>query len=336
MVKYTSELLHQIEDRLDIKRYSYEADLDYHCRTAYSLAGRWMLASLFDEVQSFDDDGNVQKAMVSVYHTKKRFASTFKTVIANYFDAENLERIVNSVYDSYERCGFFYHQNYYVQPPRLRVEQAGRICFIRGMGPEVETRMSGLGPYLQKEAASNKWASMFRIDMKDLDSQLDSTLSVAQWSNYPENLDEIEYLPILGKYYRDSWLNNYENATISLARTKLKPHRYYLYKIDSPEASDELVVHPLNLEIGTRKWLDIANILRLRKHQKIVHQLKSDLHYYEIKLECLLPERIQNWLEVYSWPMSFEYPSHYHRLIRKDVFHPIKTYLEQYGYQFQE
>ena len=338
MIKYTSELLHQIEDSLDIKRYSKELPIDYLSRVAYSLAARWMLASLFDDTQALNDPSECPGA-VSIHHIKRRFKDIFSTFFSpkySQFSQEDITQIVDQVYDYYLACGYFYHLDLYVTRPRVRAEQGQSIQFHRGMSPEKQVKMCGLGPFSNTDNThEGNWKEMFGFELDKLIPTYEYQIENAKWTNYLGNFSDLEYLNLNRRYGR-YWVDCADKDFISLARTKLEPHHYFLCKVDRLNGMETLFTSPLTLDLSNGLWVDFANAIFLKKDNKIVHRISEDTHYYEIKLQYLLPKQIQIWFDVYSWPVNLKQINPFNRLIRKDVFNVVKPYLEQYGIVFEE
>ncbi len=341
MIKHTSELLHLVENAFDIKRYSNESNSDYHARVTYSLAGRWMLASIFDETQPIQgtDIDNETKYWVSIHHAKQRFKDIYTTVFSpksSVFSREDIDQIADYAYQAYLDCGYFYHQDLYISRPQSRTEQVGKIQFLRGLSPEKNSRMCGLGPFLESKSINEtSWKDMFDFDLEHLIQAFDYQIKNAKWSEYWGNLSDLEFLNIDRRYNR-YWTERYNEGIVSLARTRVAPYRYSIYKVVNNNNRKTMMLANTSIDLSDGLWVDVANAILLKNNQQISHKIVPNNHYYEIHLKFLLPSRIQGWLNLYSWPLDLKNINPFHRLIRKEVFDVIRPYLEQYGFKFEE
>lgn len=140
---------------------------DHALRLAWSLAGRRMLASLFDETESGEGKH------VSVFHTKRAFSETYAACLAMFLDDtggvpvtnRNDKDVADKAFEAYLEAGFFRKSPYWVrsappscscsdiQPDPSETKDFPRMFLLRGIGPGLPVGMSGLGPWMTE----TKW-----------------------------------------------------------------------------------------------------------------------------------------------------------------------------------
>lgn len=151
---------------------------DHALRLAWSLAGRRMLASLFDETESGEGKH------VSVFHTKRAFSETYAACLAMFLPEtdgapdvlRNDSDIADEAFSTYLGAGFFRKSPYWVKsaPPSCsccdlpsgasKAKDFQGMFLLRGIGPGLQVGMSGLGPWMTE----TKWKAaqtLFGVDI---------------------------------------------------------------------------------------------------------------------------------------------------------------------------
>lgn len=152
-----------------------KAKIEHAKRLAWSLAGRRMLASLFDETENNAGRG------VSITHAKRAFAETHAACCAVMLPEtecnplglkESSTLAADEAFAAYRDAGFFRKSSRWVKSaPPLRSfveiqqkwfgEEKGfanpkKAFLLRGVGPGLEVQMSGLGPWVTEK----KWCEI--------------------------------------------------------------------------------------------------------------------------------------------------------------------------------
>ena len=234
-MREVSELLTEIEKGLNIPKRSQESEQGYLARIAYSLAGRWALASLSDT----NSEGIV--GLVSVHHFKKVFINVFRAIYPSASDHIDLNKMADYVYEQYRNGGFYYKQGKTLSNPVYKECSLNQILFLRGMRASELVFMSGLGPYRVSSAKqSDDLANFWDLKLDTLRPLLEHYLHSAHWEQYQGNGAYVSILDIKASLNGFRWSSDVDQ--VSLARTTVEPYRYFLSKTKNIGAMSYLFV----------------------------------------------------------------------------------------------
>lgn len=141
---------------------------EHAMRLAWSLAGRRMLSSLFDETES------AEKGSVSIFHVKRAFSETYTACLTMFGVGQQIDALIrrkseeaaDKAFKLYLKAGFFQKSPYNVRSslPTISCIDANPKSFdlkspdsntqkaylLRGIGPGLHAQMSGIGPWLSE------------------------------------------------------------------------------------------------------------------------------------------------------------------------------------------
>lgn len=196
---------------------------DHVLRLAWSLAGRRMLASLFDETESGEG------TRVSVQHTKRAFSETYSACLEMFLsetdDAQaakdSCTDIADKAFSAYLNAGFFRKSPNWVKsaPPSCSCEDplaaspangdVPRMFLLRGIGPGLSVGMSGLGPWM----IARRW------------NEIQTSLSV----NIPAK-PPVDFLNLHSERIEDGWSRLLHEAQWERIRSDdLVSHRIFCF-----------------------------------------------------------------------------------------------------------
>ena len=225
------QLISEISKQLNIAE---TAGTESLCKAIYSATGKMALASIWDH----PEDEN----FVSIQHFKKRAAQVLNAYLSIYPEAahrfpSDRSGIIEDIYETYRRNGFFYHSSHRLYPAAPSTGGTGQCSLYRGVPPEKPCYMSGLGLYGVTKAAEHgqSAAEMFELQKQPLSDYLQEVLASNDWNEvewaedapfsrgyWQEKPDKVE-IPSMARYgapnklyvfYR--WLNgHFEQKSIS-------------------------------------------------------------------------------------------------------------------------
>ena len=345
MNRYGS-LLERISSELRIKQGITETAKDYHLRIIYSAIGRMSAASVWDKL----DDTSV-----SVQHLKDRIRrliegyyysfSEWRMLLQGDNYKENVERIVDEIYDVYLKAGYFYHTPYRIAPATPCCSIVGGVQFCRGLPIGESQFVSGLGTYLPQENSAWPITSadeMFHLSTKDIRMPWENIAQDVQWLKM-QTESNVDYLN-LRPPFRPYWVKLPDRNCISICKVSTNgAPMYYLYRIEQGQAfyspiPEWMLLDPVwtgeerhtNYRLFSNSLLACLGILpptRFHKNGEIVF----------LNLGYRMPPREMNLIKLYSWPSSFYTPaSPFRRVMDHAVFTAIKAVLEKTGFSFEE
>ena len=108
---------------------------------------------------------------------------------------------------------------------------------------------------------------------------------------------------------------------------------YYFYEYDGEKLMTRKIP---DWRVKNKGYLDIA--CAILHHNKtllpILYEVDGELVH--IKLQYLLPPKLQLFFELYSWPYSFVGNSKFNRVMNIGVFNIFKSLLEELEFEFKE
>ena len=124
------ELISEISRQLNIMQDSGAESL---CKAIYSATGKMALASLWDHPEN--------ENFVSIQHFKKRAAKTLAAYLAIYpkagvYFSEDLSGIIEDIYETYRRNGFFYHSSHRLFSAAPSIGGMEQCTLYRGVPPD--------------------------------------------------------------------------------------------------------------------------------------------------------------------------------------------------------
>lgn len=325
----------------------------------YSVVCMNGLMSLHDNDIVESKEGNLKQGNgeVSVQHLKIRIADIISRlesaskneVNLDFFEGTNSNNedyvvdsevsskvLVESIYNLYDKAGFFYHKPNKVKPSITKKATVGNVCFVRSSIYNPCYKMSGAGIYTKTEVLDN---NMFEIDIvQDLFglqkvSCIELYETVLKESSFKDfTFSGKSYLSYLSLKTKSKYWSNqdeFSSDDVKLVREEINGfHKYFLAK----KLGNNVKYYPLGDHF--KKGLEYIPLARAILEQKGILQPIS----YEIKqkfafihLGYLLPPSEQTFFELYSWPIN---SSAFNRIMHIDVFYAFKNVLERTGYIF--
>ena len=122
--------------------------------------------------------------------------------------------IIEDIYETYRRNGFFYHSSHRLYPAAPSTGGTGQCSLYRGVPPEKPCYMSGLGLYGVTKAAEHgqSAAEMFELQKQPFSNYLQEALANNDW-NEVEWAEDAEFLRLNPPFSGGYWQKN---------RTRLK------------------------------------------------------------------------------------------------------------------
>lgn len=133
------QLLNKVQKELLGK--AYQEDI-WKWHMIYSLCGQMALVSLWDAGEDSDDTTD---GCISIRHFKKRISQICHAYSALWLQGKPPLRLEELIYTQYRRSGFLYHRDLYVAAAATQCAVCGKIKLHRGIEPEKQLLMSGLG-----------------------------------------------------------------------------------------------------------------------------------------------------------------------------------------------
>lgn len=334
------ELLKNISESIGYNGNYY---IERQLQLAYSAAGRMALSSLHD-IQSCDEND------ISIQHFKSRASEVFKACLSNCSNQlENIspQKIAEEIYNIYLNSGYIYYRDNNIRQAQLTAEKTDGICFLRGVNPWEQSKMSGLGMYKEDSTGENDTiesiASMFCLQNEPIYNLADRLIKNAYWTESPSEKN-MEFLS-MHEISKDYWKKQPDNS-ISIMRTIQKPHKYFIYKYEDNKV--------WSWEIPTwmtddNEYMHLCNAI-LKYNDRlppIIYSSAKEEQFNKciiINLSYPLPPAEMNFLKLYSWPVSFTGNNSYNqsgisdlkRIMKKDVFSVFKKLMERSGWIFYE
>lgn len=315
------------------------------CKAIYSATGKMALASLWDHPE--DED------FVSIQHFKKRAAQILGAYINIYAQTKvcfpkDRTGIIDDIYETYRRNGFFYHSSHRLSSAALSVGGLGHCVLYRGTPPGQKCFMSGLGLYAVKRDASpcKTAAEMFDMQTQALSGYLHEVLKSNDWNeiDWPE---DAEFLRLNPPFSRGYWRNKPDKTDrISMARYGAPNKLYVFYRwqdghfqqkpIPAWRVDDFRTIGQPGY--GEYRRIACALLYAVQQLPPIIVTPKDCV--VEIKLGYRLPPAEEDFFKLYSWPINYDItpktPQVFQREMSTIVYSVLRQHLESIGYRFVE
>lgn len=335
MHKYNN-LLTRISDEYSIKKGSTEKESSWKARLIYSVIGKMALASLFDTMDTEEED------VTSIIHMKNRIKSVLVCYKDMYPELDLLlpsdsDSLSDEIYNIYIKAGAIYHKpNRIVMAAKSEV-QAGDLVFTRGYELESVQMMSGLGTYILREQTlpEESLNKMFQLESNSLNEVWENVVGSAKWSEF-QSEHNTEYLRNREPFSRGYWIDKPDKSgAVSLLRTGFTGTQlYYLYKVESGSL--------LASQLPQWQVEDYNYRLLANAHLRKEGVLPPSTFRYDGEIVCLkfgylpAPPELNLW-KLYSWPISmYSLPRDFNRVCTRKVFDVIMNLMKTKGYQFKE
>ena len=337
------ELLSKVYKELNITSQVY--GIREICMAIYSTAGKMALASLWDHTEGEKD--------VSVHHFKNRIEQILKAYLALYPEAkfcpdENQNGIIEDIYEIYRRNGFFYHSPYHLSPAAFSSGGTKGCVLYRGMPPEQESFMSGLGFYsLELNAEPGQSiVEMFGLQTKPFSDYLQEVLKSNEWTeiDWPE---DTTFLRMKEPFSRGYWQNEPDKSNnISMARYGA-PNKLYVFYRWQNDHFEQKPIPAWRVDdfrtIGQQGYWEyrrIASALLDAVGRLPPVNVSFRDNIVQIKLGYRLPPAEEDLFKLYSWPLNYcitsENTQVFQREMSGNVYPVFKQHLESIGYRFVE
>lgn len=337
------QLISEISKQLNIAE---TAGTESLCKAIYSATGKMALASIWDHPED--------EKFVSIQHFKKRAAQVLDAYLSIYPEAahrfpSDRSGIIEDIYETYRRNGFFYHSSHRLYPAAPSTGGTGQCSLYRGVPPEKPCYMSGLGLYGVTKAAEHgqSAAEMFELQKQPLSDYLQEVLASNDWNEvgWPE---DAEFLRLKPPFSRGYWQEKPDKVEIpSMARYGAPNKLYVFYRwlnghfeqksIPSWRVDDFRTIG----QPGYGEYRRIAcGLLEAAQKLPPVVVKSASNHTVSIKLGYRLPPAEEDFFKLYSWPINFDItqktPQVFQREMSEIVYPVFKQHLESIGYRFVE
>ncbi len=331
MKKY-NEILVKIAEELNIKRYSGENDVGYKSRIVYSAIGKIGLTSLLDKDENDDS--------ISVNHFKKKTKNILSGYIDLYPEINFLNELnVEQIYDLYRECGYIYHTPHRAAVSVEKSAIHSNVRLVRGNVLTEKAFMSGLGFYsfnADNCCGLENICDMFGIETIPLNEVYRDLELYTEWNSLSNNFSKTEFLNLNSPQKNGYWsFSPQKSSAVSLMRVGEKgQQQYYLYKYKN---NTFFVSQLPGWRVNNNEYLSLANAVLFAENTLPPMRIKClDTAVY-IKLGYLLPRALQNFFELYSWPVDFRNNSYsFERIMQKDVFEVFKDIVHAINIEMRE
>lgn len=337
------QLISEISKQLNITE---TAGTESLCKAIYSATGKMALASIWDH----PEDEN----FVSIQHFKKKAAQVLDAYLSIYPEAEHhfppdRSGIVEDIYETYRRNGFFYHSSHRLYPAAPSTGGMGQCVLYRGVPPEKPCDMSGLGLYrvIKDAEYGQSAAEMFEMQKLPLSDYLQEVLAGNDWNEveWPEDAEFLRLKPpFLGGYWKEK---PDKIETPSMARYGV-PNRLYVFYRWLNGHFEQKSIPAWRVDdfrtIGQPGYGECRRIacglLEAAQQLPPVRVKFSTKHTVSVKLKYRLPPAEEDFFKLYSWPINYDItqktPQVFQREMSKTVYPVFKQHLESIGYRFVE
>ncbi|MBR3044779.1 MAG: hypothetical protein IKG82_00305 [Oscillospiraceae bacterium] len=334
MTRY-GNLLEAVAKGLSIKQGDTESTASYASRLIYSAVGRLMLAALHDRIEREPGDED----MVSVMHLKQKSKDILRAYIKmypHYLSIEDVDQLIEYIYDVYAASGQMYHTSYYVSPAAYKMASNNHAALYRGLSLNIPVHMSGLGVWnpTEIEGAPDEIREMFCLSELTLEQQWNQLLSQAKWAQ-SELSDGVQYLNT-HSFRKGYWLDQPEkNVQISVARIGMTgTETYYLYRIEERALYLSQIPSWMTEENGQYQ---IMNACLFAQNTLPPIRVRNDGCIVHLQISYILPPAENTLLHLYSWPASYtNIPDNFSRIMCTEIYQALKPVYEAIGFQFQE
>ena len=337
-----NELTSELSRQLNIEQ---SAGPDSLCKAIFSATGKMALASVWDHPE--DED------YISIQHFKKRTSQILDAYLNIYpklqsFFPADRSTIVDDIYETYRRNGFFYHSSHRLYPAALSTGGLKPCILYRGTPPGKKCFMSGLGMYgVSRDTSAGKTAAeMFDMQAKPMSVYLQEVLQSDEWSeaDWPADTEYLRLKPPFSKGYWQDQPDKTENCSMARYGAPNKLYVFYRWRnghfeqkpIPAWRVDDFRTIGSQ----GYGEYRRIACALLEEIDQLPVITVSSKSHTVEIKLGYRLPPAEEDFFKLYSWPVNYNItpktPQVFQREMSKIVYPTFKQHLESVGYRFVE
>lgn len=341
-------LLISIADELSISRSENDT---WVLDTIYSATGRMALAALWNNMISLKNinEKNGKERCISVKYLKgkmRKIYHIFAILLEEELINEEQEKLIEEIYNAYLYNGYFYHMDSWISPSSKSSALYNRIELVRGIEPNENVYMSGLGPYRQV-GGQEKLSVQTETDIEDFLHLGEGLLKY--WNDLLEGIrgNDLCYQPTDLEYLR---VNNFRqlgywkdympiNKKWGLARNGKGEKQYFLYE-KNKETVTYYRIPEWRVEKGRDSYLKIASALL--KWYKALPPIKAKKRQGMVYIECgyKLPVREINFLKLYSWPVEYKGENFknldFKRKMSLTLYPLFKSQMEKLGYEFKE
>lgn len=327
----SKQLEKEIAQSFNLKKGLSENEGSLVKRIIYSLIARNAYASLWD----------IQEDDPSITHFKNRATEVYKalkSIYPEYLNTLNeidIQSLLEYTYQLYLKSGQFYHSPNRIKYSKKLITKLDGVSLVRSPLPYDDVYMSGAGYYIGWGENSN--ASLYELfDISP--NKLSEFYSFFTNMKREENLQfegKIQYLRLNSPFSKGYWKYVPDtDGRISLLKIGYPGSElYYFYEYDG----EKLMTRKLpDWRVKNKGYLDIA--CAILHHNKtllpILYEVDGELVH--IKLQYLLPPKLQLFFELYSWPYSFVGNSKFNRVMNIGVFNIFKSLLEELEFEFKE
>lgn len=326
--------LKQIASDINVIRDGSESEIAWLRRVIYSICGRMMLASLWDDRS---DTG-----LVSIRHVKQRgmdilnaYQLAYPEIISeNNFGVCNND-IVERIYNLFLETGQVYHKRNYVRPSTYKSLSAFGISFLSGMYATDDYYLSGVGPYSYNTIDyANERLSFSHPSMKKM---LSGFVKKASWYRFADDTENYEFLRTIPPFTRGYWRGDIDRTDdVTLLRYKSNGglKQYYLCKYHN----SELMISDLPMWLNAGRNHVLLSIALLKEYGVLPSACmtrKNTLTLVEVPYR--MPPEEENLLNAYSWPVVFDGEDRsFKRVIAEPLHDAIKELLINVGFDVEE
>lgn len=324
------EIFNLIANDFCIFRGNHESVVDYECRLIYSMVGHMGYSALWDNFDTND-------ATVSIAHFKARiddvleaYQTVFPEIKGKYTD-----EISDEIYKVFLSAGYIYHSNYRIRPCVQNEIHYDGIALCRGIVPEGELCISGLGTYYKcsvEEDNINDVMTYFLINRPKLSEYYQLLMENVSFSDVPEM--KLEYLKTQKPFSNGYWIERPDSDGVTIARSGMNGS--YLYYLMNDRDTKRMYQLP-DWMTENGEYRTIANSIMSEKGTLPASKFFIDGAIVRLSIGYLYPNEEMNIIKLYSWPVDYLDKSRdFNRIFSCDVFFLIKSLFESIGYQFVE
>lgn len=293
---------------------------------AGSLGARRLLAALFDEVEGAEN--------VSVTHLKRTFIDTFGAVESIWLNNQSplddaaRRELADQVVNAYERTGFLLRKPFNATAPLFRAASNDSVLLLRGIGPDLDVKMSGYCPWLPRVTEQStpcpvqSAASFMRLPQESSEDLWHRLVASARWRKLPDQRTGFSFFAPLENRWHDE--------------PRLKPEELGLARFQQDGT------HLLFLLRKTDKQIEIAPITDIDAVRSQALALQAHIHaggtptatirnnlstsgpdtpsgYCFIELSIMPPTELNAFFQLASWPLDYQNPSRWRRAFAAPV-----------------
>lgn len=321
--------------------------------------------SKYPEIEKFYPD-DLEKLIRSEYIEEKYPLQEHADSpdIQSVLDKASWDDLVNEMLDLYIQTGSYYAKNYQIGPSALRYVSFGHdpknankpyTYLARGVAPNVQVFMSGLGAWLQsKEPIPDACPieDVFNLQQAPLDvyyNELQERFNTGSFlqDSLPNNCKFLRITPLNEKRWGEYWLDRMPewDGGFSLLRYgnpgqevynlyQRYGERYLLMNLFSFETNPEFL-RPYR---GSRAYVKIASAILANRKTLPPIRVAINSEQAKIRLGYWLPPEEQSFFKLYTWPNSgfTTIGENFNRNMHIKLYPQYKAHLERLGYTIVE